>query len=163
MTEERHARDANIFLTAEGLTTSPCMDKDPASEYSHDTQTPNSKVVPWERTIRSSCWGRLTILIWMIQDYFKKDGGGWGRKGGSLTGESLSKKMSSLISGKGQSSVWTPFFSQWLRSYMSTWGTQSPALGDRLCCELHSLHRRCWWSRDKEASVFKTVHYLLCN
>ena len=46
MTEERHARDANIFLTAEGLTTSPCMDKDPAGEYSHDTQTPNSKVVP---------------------------------------------------------------------------------------------------------------------
>ena len=38
------------------------------------------------------------------EDYFKKDGEGWGRKG-SLTGESLSKKMSSLISGKGQSSV----------------------------------------------------------
>ena len=27
MTEDRHARDANIFLTAEGLTTSPCKDK----------------------------------------------------------------------------------------------------------------------------------------
>ena len=67
MTEDRHARDANIFLTAEGLTTSPCKDK----------------------------WG----------------GGKWeggekvGGEGEPLTGESLSKKMSSLISGKGQSSV----------------------------------------------------------
>lgn len=39
------------------------------------------------------------------EDYFKKDGEAWGGRGGSLTGESLSKKISSLISGKGQSSV----------------------------------------------------------
>ena len=67
MTEDRHARDANIFLTAEGLTTSPCKDK-----------------------------GRE-----------KMGGKGKRRKvgGGALTGESLSKKISSLISGKGQSSV----------------------------------------------------------
>ena len=69
MTEDRHARDANIFLTAEGRTTSPCKDK-----------------------------GRG-----------KMEGGREKEKGGEegepLTGESLSKKISSLISGKGQSSV----------------------------------------------------------
>ena len=76
MTEDRHARDANIFLTAEGLTTSPCKDKVPTGECGHDVQTPTSKAVLRERTINIQLLGKTNYSAMDGPgDYFKKDKG----------------------------------------------------------------------------------------
>lgn len=61
MTEDRHARDANILLTADGLTTSPCK------------------------------YQGLHVLVDSVDEQLSD--------ADKLTGESLSRKISSLISG----------------------------------------------------------------